>query len=701
MKQQGVDWHKHVVLILAFVVLTSALHSQEGTELYSRVSPKVVYLRHEFYLAPEKVRSQASWTKLEELMKTKLLSGYLPIVTGSGFFVDGRGRIVTNRHVAHADSVEGLRKSAMQYLERTMQDYSNSFTSAEMASMKRDLKNLFANNEYRLGASIGNEFIGSVTVLSVAEDNAPDLALVELPAYRSSPLILEEAEAVAPSVVGSDVFSFGYPLGTTIDSSFKERVVTMNRGNISGYRSSELLDIQHSAPISPGNSGGPLLNARGLVVGVNTASYDEKRGNNIYFAVSAKKVRAFLADEGYNDILLWNSRYGEMAKAEYGDMPVNAEGEVECPSVVVVSVPKGISVSLDAAKIGAGQQAVTLTKPLSVLELSGKGYEKKYRLRLVPSLKGPSMISPPVESKLSSIEFVSDPPAASVMVDGNFFGETPLGISLTAGTYIVQFELEGVAFPSERVEISDGKARSIKASGKSGYPVTFTGISPGKTAQCVFREGKREYIQNISQGLSVPAGSYEVEFVGVAGLEGMTIPVEVPSGPLNLDVSSYKKNAPLEIRGLTDTADVWVDGVQLPPGQMSPLMLPMGAHTVSMWEKGIQPIIAQKITITDKGDSFINWTRKTGYDRMRNTSAWTSVALAAVGLVTVGCTTYMGSDDFAIDHTDSYDEYSDWIDKMDSIRIAGITLSVTAIIPAILAIRNHNKYIGQMKELKK
>ncbi|MCL4854049.1 MAG: S1C family serine protease [Bryobacteraceae bacterium] len=47
--------------------------------------------------------------------------------------------------------------------------------------------------------------------------------------------------------------------------------------------------IQSSAPISPGSSGGPLVNMRGEVVGVNTMMHTE--GQNLNFAISAKEVR--------------------------------------------------------------------------------------------------------------------------------------------------------------------------------------------------------------------------------------------------------------------------------------------------------------------------------------------------------------------------------------------------------------------------
>jgi S1-C subfamily serine protease len=47
--------------------------------------------------------------------------------------------------------------------------------------------------------------------------------------------------------------------------------------------------IQTTAPVSPGNSGGPLVNAHGEVVGVNTLA--SVMAQNVNFAVSAMHVR--------------------------------------------------------------------------------------------------------------------------------------------------------------------------------------------------------------------------------------------------------------------------------------------------------------------------------------------------------------------------------------------------------------------------
>src|SRR5205823_41582 len=88
-------------------------------------------------------------------------------------------------------------------------------------------------------------------------DPADDLALIQVD--TRFPAL---ATATARPPLASPVMSVGSPLG------FDGTVAT---GVVSGYRSLEGSDwLQFSAAISPGNSGGPVVDGRGVVVGVST-----------------------------------------------------------------------------------------------------------------------------------------------------------------------------------------------------------------------------------------------------------------------------------------------------------------------------------------------------------------------------------------------------------------------------------------------
>jgi S1-C subfamily serine protease len=133
-------------------------------------------------------------------------------------------------------------------------------------------------------------------------DTANDIALIKIDAadYKLAPLPLAEA---APRK-GASVLAFGAPQGFSgtategIVSSVRtgreiQEVLARISGNLLGNPySPDSLWIQTTAPISQGNSGGPLVNADGEVVGVNTWVLNS--GQSLNFAVSAKNVRALL-----------------------------------------------------------------------------------------------------------------------------------------------------------------------------------------------------------------------------------------------------------------------------------------------------------------------------------------------------------------------------------------------------------------------
>lgn len=98
------------------------------------------------------------------------------------------------------------------------------------------------------------------------------------------PKALPLSEEVAQ--MGEDVVALGFPLGQT---SLK-----ISKGNVAGNEVvNHNLCIQSTAPISPGNSGGPLLNADGTtIVGVNFAGATS--GENINYVIPAWRVRALV-----------------------------------------------------------------------------------------------------------------------------------------------------------------------------------------------------------------------------------------------------------------------------------------------------------------------------------------------------------------------------------------------------------------------
>ncbi len=124
----------------------------------------------------------------------------------------------------------------------------------------------------------------------VGDDPATDLALLRV-AARDLPFAeLGDSESLQ---VGQLVIAMGNPLGfqSTVSTGVISALGRAMRGE-----EGRLIEniIQHTAPLNPGNSGGPLLDSRGRVIGVNTAIIALAQG--LGFAIPAKTVQWVLSE---------------------------------------------------------------------------------------------------------------------------------------------------------------------------------------------------------------------------------------------------------------------------------------------------------------------------------------------------------------------------------------------------------------------
>lgn len=135
----------------------------------------------------------------------------------------------------------------------------------------------------------------------VKADAKADLALLKLrEPLPASAGVLGFRAAAKPATMGEDVFTIGYPLSRMLGNSAR-----MSRGLLSataGLRDNAG-EVQVSAEIHPGNSGGPLLDREGNVIGVvnktiNPAAVAQATGGalpqNINFAIKAVPVLDFV-----------------------------------------------------------------------------------------------------------------------------------------------------------------------------------------------------------------------------------------------------------------------------------------------------------------------------------------------------------------------------------------------------------------------
>ena len=141
---------------------------------------------------------------------------------GTGFFVTNNGYLVTNNHVVESA------------------------------------------NEIVIFLSDGNALQGRI----VRTDPANDLALVKVE-FANRSLRIRDTGNLA---IGEEVFTVGYPLPTIQGADQK---ATFGRVNALSGIQGDIRFIQIDVPVQPGNSGGPLVDSKGRVVGIVTARLNE------------------------------------------------------------------------------------------------------------------------------------------------------------------------------------------------------------------------------------------------------------------------------------------------------------------------------------------------------------------------------------------------------------------------------------------
>ena len=173
-------------------------------------------------------------------------------VSATGVVVSQKGYIVTNSHVVEdAEAVQVL----------------------------------FTDGQALAAAVVGTDTMTDLAVLYVENDQLT-------PAEFGNSAVLR---------VGDGVVAIGDPLGSEFRGTMTDGIVSaINRKITSGGRTMSL--IQTNAALNSGNSGGPLLNCYGQVIGINTMKIDAAGTDGLGFAIPSTTVKAVvdqLIRQGY------------------------------------------------------------------------------------------------------------------------------------------------------------------------------------------------------------------------------------------------------------------------------------------------------------------------------------------------------------------------------------------------------------------
>ncbi len=166
---------------------------------------------------------------------------YVQQSSGSGFVVGDDGRIVTNAHVVRPEGWDRQRRWS-------------------------DGEAVLADLEYGVVFS-GSDQVHPARLVRCLDVGSLDLAMLQIEPFAGMPVVAGFAPDAAAGVVGADVYLHGFPLGKSAMQDGDRVVVSTFRGILSRQVGPWL---QVDAAVHPGNSGGPLTDAQGRVIGVVT-----------------------------------------------------------------------------------------------------------------------------------------------------------------------------------------------------------------------------------------------------------------------------------------------------------------------------------------------------------------------------------------------------------------------------------------------
>ena len=170
----------------------------------------------------------------------------------------------------------------------------------------------------------------SAAALVIARDEKNDLAVVRGTLPFTSVVAFRDG---GPVRAGETVVALGYPLSGLLATS-----ANLTVGNVSALAglSDDSRYLQISAPVQPGNSGGPLLDASGHLIGIVTAKLNAALiarftgdiPQNVNFALKAEVARTFLDSKG---IAYQTARSEQqLSPADVGDIARPFTVQIEC-----------------------------------------------------------------------------------------------------------------------------------------------------------------------------------------------------------------------------------------------------------------------------------------------------------------------------------------------------------------------------------
>lgn len=220
----------------------------------------------------------------------------------------------------------------------------------------------------------------------VGDDHWCDIAVIQLDmeTIKRRNITFNHAELGNSDslVVGQDVIAIGTPFGLTRTMTLgivsnNERTFYPESQRIDEYETGEFNNwIQMDTPIAPGNSGGPLVDMSGKVVGINTRGI---RGQALNFAIPINTVKEVAAE------ILRTASDGKNGRVDRSDLGLDFKPLQDLETFYDIDINKGALVnSVDRGSAGA----IAGVKPQDILlEINGQPINVRFPEEVAPAQK--------------------------------------------------------------------------------------------------------------------------------------------------------------------------------------------------------------------------------------------------------------------------------------------------------------------------
>jgi pSer/pThr/pTyr-binding forkhead associated (FHA) protein len=218
-------------------------------------------------------------------------------ITGSGFYVSGDGKIITNKHVAAPwESDLDVDKERIEKTINILRASVGQLIVRSRVVGVRVKTGIFPNNSTIEKNDVFKNML-TCNVLNWVEDINIDLAVIQLESKQIPTTVMPITDIVSTKdeiKLGEEIIIFGYPFGFDLATKNQDHKImaSFDQGRIS--KISDRYEIQYNAPSFHGASGSPVFNKDGKLIAVNYAGIEKSQGYN--FGIIATHIKKLVED---------------------------------------------------------------------------------------------------------------------------------------------------------------------------------------------------------------------------------------------------------------------------------------------------------------------------------------------------------------------------------------------------------------------